>query len=56
MLLGASRDFAPMYGANRCLGMIIPLVPTKGSAQNGVGLGNVTRTVCESILVTTMSL
>jgi hypothetical protein len=55
-LAGASRDLAPMKGSKTCFGMIMPFVPTKGSAQNGVGLGKVTRTVCESTFTTWMSL
>jgi hypothetical protein len=55
MLFGDSRDLAPMYGPNRCLGRIIPTVPTKGSAQNGAAFGNVTRTLCESTFSTLMS-
>ncbi len=45
MLAGLSRDLAPMKSANRCLGRIMPTVPTSGSAQNGVGLAKTTRTV-----------
>ena len=52
-LAGASRDLAPIKSANRCFGIIMPRLPTKGSAQNGVGFGYVTSTVCESIFLTT---
>ena len=41
-LAGASRDLAPLYGSNRCLGIIMPYAPTKASAQNGVGFLNST--------------
>ncbi len=55
-LLGASRDLPPANGPNRCLGISIPRVPTKASAQNGVGLLKITLTVCESIFSTVTSL
>ena len=47
---------APMKPSNTCLGRIRPTTPVKGSAQNGVGLGNSTRTVWLSTLMTLMSL
>src|SRR6185503_10427830 len=53
---GASRDFAPRESSNRCFGMSMPRVLQNASPQNGVGLGNRTRTVCESIFSTLMSL
>ena len=53
---GASRDLAPLYGSNRCLGMTMPRVPTKASAQNGVGFANSTRIVWSSTLTTFTSL
>ena len=34
---GASRDLAPLNGSNTCLGMIMPRLPQKASAQNGCG-------------------
>src|SRR6185503_16530680 len=55
-LFGASRDFAPLYGSNRCLGMIMPRVLTNGSAQNGDAFAYSTRTVYASIAWTLMSL
>src|SRR4249920_3543857 len=55
-LAGASRDFAPMYGANTCFGMIMPSAATKSVAQNGVGFENVTRIVSGSTFVTVASL
>jgi len=55
-LVGASRDFEPMYGANRCFGMIIPSAATKAVAQNGVGFLNETRIVWSSTLVTVTTL
>ena len=36
-LVGASRDLSPLYAWKRCFGMIMPRMPQKGSAQNGVG-------------------
>src|SRR4030095_14979846 len=53
---GASRDLAPIYGANTCFGMIMPSAATKAVAQNGVAFLNVTRIVCESTLTTVTSL
>ena len=55
-LVGASRDLSPLKASNRCLGMIMPRTPTKGSAQNGVGFVKVTLTVWLSIFSTLMSL
>ena len=52
---GFSRDFAPMNGSNTCLGRMLPPLPVKASAQNGVGLGYITRTVRESTFSTLMS-
>ena len=55
-LVGASRDLAPMKSANRCLGISSPRMPTKASAQNGVGLAKRTRTVYMSSFSTWVSL
>ena len=46
--VGASRDFAPLNGSKRCLGMIMPRVPQNASAQNGVGFLKTTFTACVS--------
>src|SRR5262245_35812727 len=35
--VGASRDFAPLKGSNRCLGISCPVGPQNEIAQNGVG-------------------
>ncbi len=37
-LAGASRDFAPRYASNTCLGSSIPRLPQKASHQKGCGL------------------
>jgi len=44
-LAGASRDFAPLYAAKTCLGMIMPRLPENASDQNGCGLAKTTLTV-----------
>ena len=56
-LFGASRDLAPLYASNKCLGMIEPCAPpTNGIAQNGVTLSKVIFTVWLSTASTFMSL
>src|SRR6185436_2297495 len=52
-LLGASRERAPWYGANRCLGIICSVA---ARCQIGVGLSNTTRTVCASTFSTALTL
>src|SRR5437870_10904906 len=49
-LVGASRDLSPLYASNRCLGMIIPVVPQNGADQKGVGDLNTIFTVWLSSL------
>src|SRR5262249_35180120 len=44
-LAGASRDFAPLNGSNRGLGVIIPPLPQDASAQDRWGLLKNTFTV-----------
>ena len=36
-LAGASRERAPLYDSNRCLGMIMPRKPQNASDQKGCG-------------------